>query len=322
MDAMDANGLRERIQTFLRARPDLNVDHLTAHTALAQSTGRGFLNGTIPRCDSDRVRSELERVLSLAERGEILAPGRNAIVLSDAPAPGQRVRRIARRQNFYQIATVRRVAEVLDYCAERAAIGVITGDYGIGKTEAVKAWRSGAGAKTESAVIEFDGFTSGNRAWFLESLVEQLGLPPANAPRMFRSVCDYLRASPMLLVFDHCEIVTVRMFQLLRQVWDRTHEAGAGMVLLAAPPLLNRMLSSRIADLGALTSRVGVWAPLAGVSRGEMAQILKQEGIADIDEAAFEIWYKATGGSMRRLMRAIELIQAKHAGKRVTAKTI
>jgi hypothetical protein len=95
-----------------------------------------------------------------------------------------------------------------------------------------------------------------------------------------------------------------------------------GVVLLSAPILLTRMNQSRVADLGALTSRVGIWAPLVGLQRAEMAAIVKHEGFTDIDEAAFDLWWKATAGSMRRLMRALDLLKAKHAGKRITEKTI
>jgi hypothetical protein len=95
---------------------------------------------------------------------------------------------------------------------------------------------------------------------------------------------------------------------------------GVGVVILSAPILLARM--SGMADLGALSSRVGIWAPLPGFSKGEMAAIVKQEGITDIEEAAFDMWFKLTGGSMRRLMRAVDLLRAKHSGKRVTEKTI
>jgi len=93
-------------------------------------------------------------------------------------------------------------------------------------------------------------------------------------------------------------------------------------VLLSAPILLQRMNQSRAADLGALTSRVGIWAPLSGVAKMEMAAIVKQEGFTDIEESAFDLWWKATGGSMRRLMRALDLLKARHAGKRITEKTV
>jgi hypothetical protein len=53
-----------------------------------------------------------------------------------------------------------------------------------------------------------------------------------------------------------------------------------------------------------------------------MAAIVKQEGFTDIEESAFDLWWKSTAGSMRRLMRALDLLKAKHPGKRITATTI
>ena len=61
---------------------------------------------------------------------------------------------------------------------------------------------------------------------------------------------------------------------------------------------------------------------LSGVSKSEMAAIVKAENFTEVDESAFDLWHKATGGSMRRLMRALDLLKARHAGKRITAKTI
>jgi hypothetical protein len=112
------------------------------------------------------------------------------------------------------------------------------------------------------------------------------------------------------------------VLQVVRQIWDKTADAGVGVVLLGAPVLLGRMLGGHRSDLGALTSRVGVWAPLAGLTREEMASILKAEGIGDVEDSAFDLWYRAAQGSMRRLMRSMDLIKAKHAGRRVTEKTI
>jgi hypothetical protein len=95
-----------------------------------------------------------------------------------------------------------------------------------------------------------------------------------------------------------------------------------GVVMLAAPILLARLMVGKMVDLGALTSRVGIWAPLSGLARGEMAAIVKQEGFEDVDAAGFDFWFKATAGSMRRLMRSIDLLRAKHAGRRITEKTV
>jgi DNA transposition AAA+ family ATPase len=318
------DGLRADMRLFMATRPDLSGPDFAAHSTLADGTVRSFLSGTI--AGGTEVCGELRRVLELAKAGDILRPGagNGAVVLSDTAA--ERVRRVRKTETFYQTQTVRRVAEVLDFCEENSTIGVITGDYGAGKTEAVNAWRRAHASRVESAVFEFDEFSSSNKIDFVRILAHMFGIEAAagsgNGGVVFRAICERLRKSPALLIFDQCETVRVRVFQIIRQIWDRVHDAGVGVVLLSAPILLTRMNQSRIADLGSLTSRVGVFAPLSGVSRAEMAAIVKQEGFTDIEESAFDLWWKSTAGSMRRLMRALDLLKAKHPGKRITATTI
>jgi DNA transposition AAA+ family ATPase len=219
---------------------------------------------------------------------------------------------------------VRRVAEVCDHCAERAVIGVVTTGFGNGKTEAVAAWRRKTAGKVESLVFELDEYIGCNKVDFICTLARTLGTTSMsgsqNGGRAFRDVCEKLRESPALLVFDQGEVARARIMQVIRQIHDHTAEAGVGVVILAAPILLARL--SRMADYGALASRIAVYAPLSGITPAEFAAIVKQEGFADADEAALSLWYKACGGSMRRLMRSLDLLKAKHADKRLTEKTI
>ena len=315
--------VREEARAFLRARPDLSITDLIHHTALSESTGRCFMNG---HCAGGReVIGEITRALARARSGDILQPGgRQSIVITEQPE--DRVRQVTKRHRFYETQTVKRVAEILDYCSDGAKIGVITGDFGVGKTDALNAWRMGRGQKVENLVFEFDDFAAASACDFVFTLVGLLGMtvscPMQFAGPAFRDLCDHLRESPALLVFDQAEMVRARVFQTIRMLWDRTHEAGVGVVILAAPLLLVRLSRSGMADLGALTSRVGIWGALSGVTRNEMAAIVKAEGIADVDEDAFDLWWRATRGSMRRLMGAIDLLKARHAGRRVTATTI
>lgn len=315
----EVSELRERVQALFMRRPDVNAADLAAHTTLGSSTVKKFVGGL--QAETPRVKSELARVLRLEELGEILTPAR-ALTVRERDTV---VRRVAKKHEFYVTETVRCVAQVLNYCHERSAIGVITADYGTGKTEAVAAWRRGDGRRVECVALEFDDYTACNKVTFIQSLAESLGIEYTrrgmqDGAWVFRAVCDWLREHPHLLIFDQAELCRPRVCQVIRQIWDRTRDAGVGVALLAAPVLLVRLKS--MPDLGALQSRVGICAPLAGVTRGEMAAIVKQERIADLEEEAFDVWWRATGGSMRRLMMAIDLIQSKHAGKAVTAKTI
>jgi DNA transposition AAA+ family ATPase len=207
---------------------------------------------------------------------------------------------------------------------EHSAIGCITSGFGNGKTEAVAAWRRKTVGQVQSLVFEFSEFSGCNKVAFICELGRMLGATAVsgslNGDRAFRDVCEKLRESPALLIFDQGEVARARIMQIIRQLHDRTAEAGVGVVILAAPVLLARL--SKMADLGALASRVGIYAPLSGLSRAEMAAIVKQEGITDVEEAAFDLWWQTTGGSMRRLMRSIDLLKARHAGKRVTQTTL
>ncbi|MBZ5586475.1 MAG: hypothetical protein LAQ30_30675, partial [Acidobacteriia bacterium] len=272
------------------------------------------------------VVAEVGRVIAQVKAGEILPPGgaQQAVVFLER---GQRQqRRVTHRDTFYETETARRIFDVLDYAAAHCAIGVITADFGVGKTEAVKEWRRRTAGKVESIVFEFDEFSCCNKVDFIRALGRVFGIECAmgsfNGGLVFRELCERLRQQPCLLIFDQCETVRPRICQCIRQIWDRAADVGVGVVLLAAPILLARLSTGKMADLGALSSRVGVWAPLAGISKQEMAAVVKQEGITDVDASAFDLWWQATGGSMRRLLRAIDLLKAKHAGKRVTEKTV
>jgi DNA transposition AAA+ family ATPase len=314
--------IRDDWKQFLAEHPWLSIADIAQHTSLGYSTVKNFLAGSQP--ETERIAKELERALELAKAGDILRPSDGVITISEEHA--KRARPVTKRGQFYETETVRKIAIVLEHCAEHAAIGVITGDYGAGKTEAIHAWRRGAGRGVESVVYEFDEFTCSNKIAFVCSLAEMLGVPTArgtqNGGRVFRALCEHLRRNPCLLIFDQCEMVRVRVFQVIRQIWDHTREEGVGVVLAAAPALMLRLKMSGSQDLGALVSRVGIWAPMTGISKDEMAKIVKKEGITEVEESAFDLWWRAVGGSMRRLMAALELIQSKHAGKAITEKTV
>lgn len=317
------NAARERLRRLLTNRPDLTAEHLAGQTALAASTVRLWLNGGMP--GGREVVGQMVRVAELVEAGEALTPGGRADTVVLTEDASKRVVRIVRRGPFYETQTVRRVAEVCDYCASHAAIGIVTGGFGTGKTEAVRVWRRKTEGQVESLVLELDEYIGCNKVDFICTLARTLGCATTasgsqNGGRAFRDVCERLRESPALLVVDQGEIARARIMQVIRQIHDRTAEAGVGVVILAAPILLARL--SKMADLGALASRVAIYAPLSGLSRAEMVAIVKAEGFVDVEDAAFDLWYKACAGSMRRLMRSLDLLRAKHSGKRIGVTTV
>jgi DNA transposition AAA+ family ATPase len=315
---------REQVREWMRTRPDITSADIAQYCpTLADSTVRGWIAGNFPggRQVVDTIVAAVER----AKAGDILAPGgSDSITLTvDAQKP---VRKLSRAGRFYRTQTATRIGEVLEYCAENAAIGIVTADFGCGKTEAVREWRRQRGAAIECAVLEFNSFNGCDKVEFVREMCRMFDLPVVEGSqsggRMFRTLCQHLNSNPCLLVFDQVEAVRPRVCQVIREIHDQTRASGVGVVILAAPILMARLASRKMADLGALSSRVGIWAPLGGITKPEMAAIVKAEGITEVDEAAFDLWFKACGGSMRRLMRSIDLLKAKHQGKQIGEKTI
>jgi hypothetical protein len=312
----EINAARSEVRAWMKSRPDVTSTDIAQFTTLSDATVRAWIAGSFP--GGREVVGGILSAVRKARGGDILAPGSGESVLltEDGNRP---VREVARAGKFYETQTVRKVGEVLDYCAEQCAIGVITADFGVGKTEAVKAYRRKTAGKVESVVFEFDEFSSHNTVDFVRIMARQFGIAhnvgSQNGGLVFRDLCEHLRENPCLLIFDQCETVRPRVCQVIRQLWDRACDAGVGVGLLAAPILMARL--NKMTDLGALSSRVGIWAPLTGLTRAEMAA-----GITDIDGAAFDLWWKATGGSMRRLMRSLDLLRAKHGTKQIGENTI
>jgi len=315
--------LRERLNALFERRPGLTYGAIAPFTTMARRTVEMIGCGDrVPRPENE---AQLHGVLDQIDAGEILRTGGSAAIeITETAAPGRR--RVQRTRGFYITDTVRRVRQVLDYCAEHAAVGVITAEFGAGKTESVSHWRKTAGREIEHVVFEFDEFSSRNVVDFIGALADMLevGHPtgPQSGGQTFRAICALLQEHPSLLIFDQVECVFPRILQVMRQIWDRTRKTGTGIVLLASPMFMSRLHTGRMRDIGALTSRVGIWAALRGVQREEAVNILRQEGVKEIDDDAAELLFRAVGGSMRRLMAVADLLVAKHAGKLVTERTV
>lgn len=317
--------LQEAFVDLLARRPDISQASLAAYAGLSVSTinrlmltGEGF---------GRRAELELERVLKQIEAGDILQPGGASLTIESEPRPS--TRRGRRARNFYLNQTVARVDQMLSYCAENGVIGITTGEYGVGKTEAIRRWLNSAGRSLNTIVFEFDEFSSRQVVDFVNQLAERLNVHQHDRSvrrggETMRAICAAINAQehPLLLILDQCEACSPRVLQIIRQVWDKTKDAGCGVAIFASPLLLQRLHATRMRDVGALSSRVAIWAQLTGVLREEVMDILAKEGVKDIETSAMDLLWRASGGSMRRLMAAADLLVAKHAGKKITDRTI
>jgi hypothetical protein len=315
------DALRQRIAELLAQRPDLSQRALAAAMAnIAPKTFLCWLHRT--NADTEETLTEVERVIGCIERGELLRPGGDALTEADYAAKPRRVRSAERGvRNYYELATPRAIWDVLDYALEHESIGLVIANYGVGKTEAVARWM--AKHRDEAVSIEVISLMGGHRVEFLRAIAEASALPNSgSALALFKRIVAELRATPRLIVLDQAESLTPRVFAVVRELWDAVRLAGSNFAVLAAPDLWLRMHGSRSQQLGAIRSRTWPTAVLSGFTREEMAYVVRQEGISEVDDEAFTLWHKAAGGSMRTLLASIDLIRTKHAGRKVTEKTI
>lgn len=315
-----AKELRGRVQAAV-ASLGWTAHDLACVVGPAYSTVGRYLDDDY--LETPGMREEMALFLARYDRGEYSKGDKVVSIADTGRVRGRRAERGERK--MYETEMVRRVAALMDYAHENAEIVLITANFGCGKTESARMWRK-KNRDVAAIFFEFDDYTASKKIDFLAALASAVGIEEpvhqGNTGRAFNEICARLRAEPALLIFDQLDIVKTRILQIIRQIWDRTNEEGVGVVLLAPPYLVARLQRERSTDLGALRSRIGARAALTGLERLEMAAILKQEGIDDVTDAAFALWFDAVQGSMRWLMKTVRLIQAKHKGKRVTERTV
>jgi len=307
------------------ARLGLSASQAAPYMNLAQSTLQGVLSAG-RNAETAAVQQALREFLRQVERGDIRGASEAAVVPITAGKRGAK-RKLGRERRIYATETMRKVARAIDIAVENSSLAVITAEYGHGKTEAVQHWRAGH-PEIENVLLEFSVHTTSNIVNFTAQLAGLLGIQAHITSATLWAVTERIMAQlneqPAVLIFDQCEGVSGRVLDDIRQIWDRTRGAGTAVVLLAAPVFHLRMQKMRSGShLGAFRSRVGVWTEIPGVQREEMEAILKAEGIlGQVDEAAFDSWYRALGGSMRYLMESIDLVLTVHKGRRISEQTV
>src|SRR5476649_2795706 len=135
---VEVNAARDEVRSWMKVRPDVTAAHIAQFTTLSGATVRAWIAGSFP--GGHQVVAGILSVVRQAKAGEILTPGgRESVVLM--VDEDQRVRKVHQAGKFYETQTATRIGEVLDYCAEHCTLGVITADFGVGKTEAIRHWQ-------------------------------------------------------------------------------------------------------------------------------------------------------------------------------------
>lgn len=308
--------LRGLAKQLLEHRPDCTVKDLAHAAGMGQSTFSNWYYAVLP--GTEETQKAVAAMLKSVSQGELLQPGGGEVIVAG------KTRAVRRSGDFYITTTVRQIFTIADRCSEDRVIGLCTGPNGFGKTETLAAWRR---THKDSALVTINPTIARNQMAFLRRLARELELVDLNVGAsnldiVFDAITAYLGKHRRTLIFDQCETLDLRLFQLIRSLWDETDQ-GVGILILGTPDLRKTLFGSRRRDAGALTSRITRHGWLYGLLPAEVASILSKEcsGIEPSDKV-LELLAKAVDGSMRRLMQFVYLVQTVHKGRALTIKTV
>lgn len=307
--------LRIQCKQLLEMRPDCTVRDLGHAAGLGQSTFSNWFYAVLP--GTDDTQKAVVEMLKAVGQGDALRPGNGEVIVAG------KTRAVRKAGDFYVTMTVRQIFTMLDGVRDDKIIALCTGWNGFGKTETLAAWQR---KNPDSALVTINPTIARNQMAFLRRLAKALELTDlavgaSNLDIVFDAITARLRKEPVPLIFDQCETLDLRLFQLIRSLWDETDQ-GVGIQIFGTPDLRKTLFGSRRRDAAALTSRITRHGWLEGLRAPEVASIFEKECGQAVEGRVLELLAKAVAGSMRRLMQVCYLVETVHKGRAMKMQTV
>jgi DNA transposition AAA+ family ATPase len=167
---------------------------------------------------------------------------------------------------FVPTRAAAKTIEVANMCHGDGEIGVVYGDAGLGKTEAVKYY-----AKKNQDVILIEADLGYSARMLFADIHRRLGLDGRGTiHEMLEDCIVRLKDSERLIIVDEAENLPYRALELLRRLHDK---AGIGILLVGMPRLIANLRGKR-GEYAQLYSRVGVAAKLGTLTEEDTRSIV------------------------------------------------
>jgi len=183
---------------------------------------------------------------------------------------------------LHQTADFRKVMELCDNARTHRRMSGLTGDTGMGKSTALKAYALRPGVW----YYYIDGTVSPKA--FLTELLREMGVAfEGGTHDLLNRVAEELNTQENpLLIMDECGKLTNKMILCLHSLRDKTIN-NCGMVLAGMPSFRNgliRHVGKGTAGYSEFFRRINLWDELTGLTSEELHYILDTEGITDKEE--------------------------------------
>lgn len=210
---------------------------------------------------------------------------------------------------YISTPTAERIIDTLSYGHIAGDIVVVYGGAGVGKTEAIRAYRRRSPNVWVSTATPADGTV----VPALENVGEALGIPLASgAARMHRAIVKKMTGTYGLLIIDEAQNLDTKALDQMRSIHDAT---GCGLALVGNEQVFSTMTGgNRAAYLDRLYSRVGQRLRLGKATQEDTDAVIDAWGIKvkDCRKKLQEI--ATTPGGLRSLSKTIRLASMYAAG--------
>ena len=189
----------------------------------------------------------------------------------------------------------RKVFEVARICHLDGEIGVLYGEAGLGKTEAVFEYGK---QNSDVLVLEADlGYTA--KVLFRE-LHRKIGLDGVGSIHdLFDDVVGKLKGSGRLIIIDEAEHLPYRALELLRRVYDK---AGVGILLVGMPRLISNLRGKK-GEYAQLYSRVGIAYRIENLKKEDTQSIVRS--VIPGSNGLWASYHEESHGNTRVLMKLL-----------------
>lgn len=174
-----------------------------------------------------------------------------------------------------QISALETIIKVCDLVAMYNELGVIYGNAGTGKTEAVKHYQQ---THEDVILVRCDkAITAGE---VLLEILKGLTESPSGYSSLHQRIMDiqfHLRRGSRLIILDEADQLRVRTLEMVRTVYD---DNNCGLILLGLPRIIDLMTkgTSLRENLTQLYSRVGFKYEIKPPTKQEIRAIIKHRG--------------------------------------------
>lgn len=174
-------------------------------------------------------------------------------------------------------------------------IGVITGDAGLGKTEAVKDY-----AQNNDGVLLIEAHLGYSARNLFQEIHRRIGLDGVGGiNKLFTDIVDRLSDTGWVIIVDEAEHLPYKALELIRRIHDK---AGVGVVLVGMPRLVAN-LRGKQGEYKQLHSRVGVYRQLEKLNESDAEKLVTQ--VYPNANGLVKHFLECSGGNARTLTKLL-----------------